>query len=518
MLCRFTLDEVSQLDQDTSTALAIIREWKNSFTHVNRVPLDILSLIPTHLSSHEDRLRATSVCRHWRRTFIQRAELWTELFLSKGDAYLKTFLERAKGSQLDVIAECGVPIGTMALLSPYTKQIRRLEFSLDGRANFKRFLQVNPGPLPLLHTLTINTEGDSEDLDSATPSPSLFSNATNLKFFRFHSTSDLWPFVNSFTFPTLVSFDLSLFAPNEFRASRLLEFLEASPMLRTIRMDITGSIFVHDIPRERIILLSDVETLTLVVSDGRSGRKIATHISCPSARSVTLMHEAHVNDPVMGAMLPDSVSWDAIVRQYTRNVVEEVTLEIKPGFATTTCKITFQYPDATFIDLGFEVTEDARGQAFLPARVRYEVLTEATRTILDHPQLASIKRLHICHSYLVYSSREAAHVANEVGRLFKSLGPLDELTIYYCDLRPYLNPFFDPPGEHIEFPSIKKLTISHPTRSHEEQYATAIVRFAEAQHARGIPFERVVIRMERVFVGMEKRLKPWVGSVELYDD
>jgi hypothetical protein len=221
-------------------------------------------------------------------------------------------------------------------------------------------------------------------------------------------------------------------------------------------------------------------------------------------------------------MLPDSISWDAIVHRYTRDSVEEVTLEIQPHTAATTCKITFRYPDATVINLGFEVTDDARVDAFLPGRIRGEVFTKAIRTILDHPQLASIKRVHICHSYLVYCSREAPHLTNEVGRLFKSLGALDELTIYYCDLRPYLKPFFGPPGEHIEepgvFPSIKKLAISCPIHSHEEQHPTAIVRFAEAQHGRGIPFERVVIRGESKFAGIEERLRPWVGSVEFYDD
>ena len=120
LLYRFTFDEVSKLDRNNSTAVATIREWRNSLIRANRIPLDILSLIPTYLSSHKDRLRASFVCRHWRRTFLQRAELWSELFLSKGDAHVKTFLERAKGSRLDVIASRGVPVGTMALpLSPH---------------------------------------------------------------------------------------------------------------------------------------------------------------------------------------------------------------------------------------------------------------------------------------------------------------------------------------------------------------------------------------------------------------
>ena len=55
-----TLDVVSQLDRDTSTALAAVRGWRNSFAHINRIPMDALSLIPLYLTQ-KDRLRATFV-------------------------------------------------------------------------------------------------------------------------------------------------------------------------------------------------------------------------------------------------------------------------------------------------------------------------------------------------------------------------------------------------------------------------------------------------------------------------
>lgn len=79
---RFTFDVVSQLEQDISTALAIIREWRNSFVPINRIPMEVLSLIPTHLSHEKDLFHATSVCRHWRRTFVQHAVLWSQLDLT----------------------------------------------------------------------------------------------------------------------------------------------------------------------------------------------------------------------------------------------------------------------------------------------------------------------------------------------------------------------------------------------------------------------------------------------------
>ena len=55
----FTFDMVSQLDRDTLTALAAIREWRNSFVRINRIPLDILFLIP-HPSLFLDPRRTAS--------------------------------------------------------------------------------------------------------------------------------------------------------------------------------------------------------------------------------------------------------------------------------------------------------------------------------------------------------------------------------------------------------------------------------------------------------------------------
>ena len=152
----FTFDEVSQFDKDITIALATVREWRNSFIPINRIPLDILAHIPTHLLSHNDRLHTSSVCRRWRRTFLQHAELWSELFLSKGQVYLKTLLERAKGSALDVFIDSIVPVNTMELLSTRSGQIKRLDFSGGDWQNIQKFSEVNSGLLPLLHTLTIN--------------------------------------------------------------------------------------------------------------------------------------------------------------------------------------------------------------------------------------------------------------------------------------------------------------------------------------------------------------------------
>ena len=325
-LCSFTLDKVSQLDRDVSAALATIREWKNSFVPINHIPLEILSLIPTNLSL-KDRFQATFVCRHWRRTFIQHATLWTELRLRKGEAYAKTLLERARGSPLDIFAGSVDPVGAVALLPFHTKQIKYLDIvyiHFMRQGNTWNLSKYDCGPLPLLRTLRITVfEIMSLDNPETTIPPSLplFSSAVNLQEFWLRSQSS--PPLHHFVFPTLTSFDLSVAPMEGFRdVSQLLDFLEALPVLRTMHLKIIGDISLDGVPQERVVVLPEVESLCLVMSDGEWGYKLATHMSCPSAKYMSLTHEKDTGDVTPEEIFPASVSWNAIVRQYTRSPVE----------------------------------------------------------------------------------------------------------------------------------------------------------------------------------------------------
>ena len=147
---------------------------------------------------------------------------------------------------LVVISSGRILVGTMDLLYSHTKQIRCLEFACDDWA-IKKFLRVDSGSLPVLHTLTVNgTMGCSrEDRDTMDPSnPPLFSNAVNRKAFHFHSDLCRPPFINRFALPSLQlgSFDLLAARHGNFRPSQLLNFLGVSPMLQRVHIRIIGRI------------------------------------------------------------------------------------------------------------------------------------------------------------------------------------------------------------------------------------------------------------------------------------
>ena len=103
------------------------------------------------------------------------------------------------------------------------------------------------------------------------------------------------------------------------------------------------------------------------------------------------------------------------------------------------------------------------------------------------------------------------------------MGPLENLTLDGCNLRPYLNTFLDTPifPETIHpasFPAIKEFSIFHPVQSFRNKvYSTAIVELARSQHARGIPFEHVKFRMKVPSLVVDE-LVAFVGAVEYYED
>ena len=513
-LCSFTLDAVTQLDRSTSTALAAIREWKNSFTPINRIPLDVLSLIPTHLSSQEDRFRATFVCRHWRRTFLQHGTLWSQVSFQNGEAYMKILLERAKGAALDVSIGEDVPATSMAVLSPHVQQIKYLEFNLTRWKDIRKFSEVNSGPLPLLHTLTIFPE-DRKGPVAISPPSHLFSNATNLEEFTFNSFRS--PSLNHFVFPRLTTFRMRILEVTRTGASELFDFLKASPTLRTVDIRIID-IVLEGIPRQTVVVLPDVETFSL--TSGGMVYDVAAHISCPHAKNTTLIHKMLDLDMTPGQkVFPTSVSLNTIIHQYTRSPVEEVTLEMKQIFDP--CSLTFQSPGTSTIRFLFHALDISDQEYETADEIAFEAFSQGLDVIQVHPQLSHVKRLHIGYPTSMDAS-QIMDVTPQLGVLFGSLGPLDRFTIG-GDLIPYFGGFggyegLAPFADRIVFPPIKELTILHPVtlKPGEWDYMGAIVGLAKSQHTNGMPFERVTVRasMLEMVEGLAQRLRQWVGTAD----
>jgi len=515
---RFTLDAVSQLDRDVSTALVTIREWRNSLTPINRLPSEVLSLIPTHLPS-EDLFRASSVCRRWRRTFIQHAVLWSKLDLTtaRSDFFVKTLLERAKGSALDIRFARLDHAGVLALLSPHAQKFRIIKFVDGCLSDIQRFSEVASGPLPLLHTLKIRETGFGASETIKPPSPLPFSGAVNLRNFSFRSEGV--PLLNHFAFPNLTTFKLSTMI---FHASQLLDFLEASPTLRTVRVRVTVEIDAEDVPSERAIVLPNVEIFS--ITHNEPDYRIAAHISCPSARRMSLAYEQRIE-----AEAPQGIfhTWNAIGPQHTANTVDEVALEItNTEEDILSCFLSLFSPGSTTLELGCTMFTYENHSTILRLleNKHPKVISHAFKAIRTHPLLKTVKRLRIRDRHRFLTPHRPAGIAEETTRLFRLMGPLEELILDVDDLRPFLSPFFDPPKFQVlsqphAFPSIKVLTIAERLKEPlDEECVAAIVEFVWSQSMCGVPFERAVFHTKFPPAGMAERLKPWVGTVHFSEE
>ena len=529
-----TWDEVSELNRDASAALATIREWMTSFAPINRVPMDVLSMIPTHLPSQGDRFRASFVCRHWRRTFLRHAALWSHLILSKGGVYVKTLLERARGSPLTIVATRMDPADVAILLLPHTNRITSIELANSQWEDIQRFSEMDSGPLPHLRTLNINVVQeidweDPEEEEVTLPSRPLFSGAVDLKEFRLHSDGS--PFLNYFVFPNLTSFELSV-APaeeQEFHGSQLLDFLEASPMLQVVHIKTAEGLSLEDVPEKRLVVLHNVENLGLVTSHDDPIYDLVAHMSCPSVKSTSLTTIGKKNPDfvILAEAFSGSVSWDPIIRQYTRSPIEEITVEIKVGINDSiACSITLLSPDATVIRLHFEVSgddddyddEDQDTSEWWSSfsQIYQNIFFDISETIQHLPSLANVRNFRV---YDLLVKTQPTDIANELGELLRSLGPLEELTFCRCDMRSFPSHRYSGTRKlkkPIAYPLIKVLTISDPLGMFNQDVVGGLVKFAKAQHQSGVPFERVTIRMNDPPAEMEEKLKSWVGVVECF--
>ena len=490
--------------------------------------MDIISLIPIHLASQRDRFHAASVCRHWRRVLLRNGTLWSQLFLMKGEDYVSTLIERAKGSVLDIAAHQRTTAGTLTLISSRAQQIRSLEFTRNYWSDVKTFSESISGRLPLLRILKIHTRDtytSSLQPGIVTP-PSLpfFGGSTNLEQFVFRSR--VLPFLSHFVFPNFTTFELSAYPEGECSASSLLDFLKASPTLQTVKVKISPTVVLRGVPQEMVVVLPNVKSFSLQVTHDPTIHvyDVAAHISCPRARDTSLVHgvdNVYVNGDMKIFPTPDS--WNVITHQYTASPIKEVTIETRYSESgDLECFLTFPSSTTTVLRSGFKVIETDVHESELDvprAEIGWEILLQALCNIHDCPLLSRIKRLHIKYNAAIPDTYIKNRTRSAVLELFSSLGPLDKLTIHGHSLLMIFAVLLDDMVHfcmvgHVDFPQVKELAISHPVaEAGAEECMDAVVKLVKSQYLRGKPFERLTINIRDIPEEIEEQLAQWVDIV-----
>ena len=143
----------------------MVRSVRNNFAPINRIPPEILSLIPDYWCScdmDERLITLTHVCHGWRELFVSRSSLWVSLDCMNVEK-THVYIERSKSSPLEVIlerSEDGIYCDDALLMAaPHINRLGSLTVCGPSAilADLNKYFTC---PTPLLRKLKIDLEFD----------------------------------------------------------------------------------------------------------------------------------------------------------------------------------------------------------------------------------------------------------------------------------------------------------------------------------------------------------------------
>ena len=271
--------QLAALDNEASEALSLIRSMRNKFVPVNRLPCDVLALIPDfwHGRARENiAITLTHVCQDWREIFGSRASLWTNFHLVNAEK-TRCYLERSKSAPISVSLER--PQGLLhndpflEVVPGATSRLKRL-YMRTTSGHLQAITQHLVDPAPLLETLKIHGSCVDPHISSV-PAPHLFNgNLSSLRELSLRSvrTQLPWRGMNNLT-----SFTLCCTAQTGVSIEQTLDFLGGAPRLRKVWLSFAAS--TPGPHNRRPASLAHLESLT--ISGSQRPSLLLNHLMIP---------------------------------------------------------------------------------------------------------------------------------------------------------------------------------------------------------------------------------------------
>ena len=227
---------------------------KNSFAPINRIPPEVLSLLPDYnnniYAADRELITLTHVCRGWRDTFISHSSLWIKLDHPNVEK-THTYIQCSKSSLLEVC-------------------LKNDKDNID-----ERLFLVTPH-IHRIKSLTIY--GDAPVLDIALSDGDL----SSLRELSLTGVITRIPWKN---LADLTTFILESCRPGRDFVTQLLDFFENAPLLHTVMLkdSIPDS---SNAPPGRIVPLPHLVRLTMTMGPAHS--ILLNHLCIPIGVSLTL--------------------------------------------------------------------------------------------------------------------------------------------------------------------------------------------------------------------------------------
>lgn len=263
--CRFQADD---LERDAFEVIRLVRSIKNTFAPVNRLPLDVLSLIPDYYSEDDvDRalIALTHVCHGWRDLFISRPSLWTRLDF-KNTHKTRAYIRRSRPSPLNLHLKSGkINDGAFSLVVPLTRRFESLtidRLTLQIGFNIGSDLRSSSFPGSPINTVFFNRDLSSlRELHLCGVIAYLpWRNLTNLRVVKLRLGRGCGK-------------------------NQILNFLESAPLLHTVHLaELMSEPFSTS--ANRTVHLPNLKDLTIDAAPRHS--MLLHHLHIPTGASVTI--------------------------------------------------------------------------------------------------------------------------------------------------------------------------------------------------------------------------------------
>jgi len=298
--------QFDSLEQDVFEILHLIRSWRNTIAPINRIPPEILSLIPDFLDVGEgggDVIALTHVCRAWRGVFTSRPALWVDIDLdSMGEDQALVYLERSNSFpiNLSLYADCdGYPHDLIFKIIPQV--IGRLKsLSIDGTPEDLQDITARlTGPAPLLEYMQVCGDTPHESGRYLVFTSTLFNgDLSSLRRLSLDCVHTELPWKNMVN---LTSFALANTPPDEISVAQLLDFFENAPHLREV--DLHFATPTPGAQSRRLVSLTCLKRME--ISNSGPPSVLLDHLLIPVGAELVL--KADLLNSLVGNLLPRSL-------------------------------------------------------------------------------------------------------------------------------------------------------------------------------------------------------------------
>ena len=445
------------------------RSIKNTFAPINRIPPEVLSLIPDYRDVERDLVTLTHVCCAWREIFISRASLWTSLDCINPDR-TGVYVQRSRGAPLEICLD--VPDDALLMTLPLIGRLKALKL-LGFSQDVLRLTEHFSSPAPLLEKLEIDVLGY---YPAAVKNTLFDGNLSSLRELSLQGVFTNLPWQN---LSNLTTFDFRRVPSDAVSVTQLLDLFLRAPLLREIKLgeSLPSS---SDAPTERVVSLPHLRLLRIYTKSMHS--TLLNHLHIPTGALMTLEFWFGGESSPIPYFLPRSIDNLNNISHIT-----SINLDFRSGVA-----MRLKGPSGGLYMFG--TWDDAN----------------SARNILDCRILRSLKKFHISTTERLAIAQCDAPVRSktENSGAYQTLHLMNNLrTLVLTDCLNHSFIFALNPDRNasnmVVCPELEEVVL-HIREQREGSCIDGLLEMAKERASRGAKLSTVVIVCPREYIPVEK--------------